>query len=570
MKNYLSAALLIAASLSALHGTAAQAPDSKVIVGYVTSWTDVMPDPSTLTHINYAFGLVNDTFDGVNISNPERLRAIAALKKDAPELNVMLSVGGWGAGNFSEMAADAKLRARFAADCARIVKDYNLDGIDIDWEYPTSNAAGISSSPDDTANFTLLMRDLRDALGDDKFLTIATSADAHYIDYASCVPYLDFVNIMTYDMADAPRHHAALFSSENTPEVTCDESVRRHIKAGVPAGKLVMGVPFYGRGNKDFRGRGFRDIKEGNGYSIVFDNEAKATFLTDSTGLPVLGFDDERSMGYKCDYILEKDLLGAMYWDYSGDDDLGTLRNTLARNLKGKHHKKRILVLNEGGGQHGPFTERAMKWLKGYADMHGLAITELNNANPVSKDFLKSYDLVVQLDFPPYTWPEAAQEAFKEYIDNGLGGWIGFHHATLLGDFDGYPIWDWFSDFMGGIKFHNYIAPLATGTVAVEMPSHPVMEGVDASFALPDDEWYTYDRSPRPNVTVLASVDEDSYTPASDIRMGDHPVVWINPGKKARNVYFQPGHSPRLFESADFCRMFANAIRWAMESEENE
>lgn len=565
MNKILRLALTLVALISsfAIHATA---PDSKVIVAYVTSWSQVIPDPTTVTHINYAFGGVKDTFDGVNISNPERLRTIANLKKDNPDLKVLLSVGGWGAGNFSEMAADPKLRRKFADDCLRIVKEYNLDGIDIDWEYPGSSAAKISSSPDDRANFTLLMRDLRETLGNNRLLTIATSAGAEHIAYTDVIPYLDFVNIMTYDMANAPKHHAALYPSENTPDLTCVESVRRHVAGGVPVNKLVLGVPFYGRGGKEMKGRDFKNIKEGDGYSLIFDNTAKVPFMVNAAGEPVLGYDDAHSLGYKCDYILDNDLLGVMYWDYNGDDEQGTLRKTLAQRLLDKPHRQRILVLSEGGGQHGPFTQRAMTWLHGYADTHNYAITEIRNANGITADFLKGYDLIIQLDFPPYTWPEEAQAAFIDYIDNGLGGWIGFHHATLLGDFDGYPMWNWFSDFMGDIAFQNYIAPLADGKVTVEKSNHPVMKDVNPSFILPDDEWYTYNRSPRANVTVLASVDENSYTPASDIKMGDHPVVWVNPDKKARNIYIQPGHSPRLFESEDFCRLFSNAIDWTIKN----
>ena len=565
MNKIFRLALTLVALISsfAIHATA---PDSKVIVAYVTSWSQVIPDPTTVTHINYAFGGVKDTFDGVNISNPERLRTIANLKKNNPNLKVLLSVGGWGAGNFSEMAADPKLRRKFADDCLRIVKEYNLDGIDIDWEYPGSSAAKISSSPDDRANFTLLMRDLRETLGNNRLLTIATSAGAEHIAYTDVIPYLDFVNIMTYDMANAPKHHAALYPSENTPDLTCVESVRRHVAGGVPVNKLVLGVPFYGRGGKEMKGRAFKNIKEGDGYSLIFDNTAKVPFMVNAAGEPVLGYDDAHSLGYKCDYILDNDLLGVMYWDYNGDDQQGTLRKTLAQRLLDKPHRQRILVLSEGGGQHGPFTQRAMTWLHGYADTHNYTITEIRNANGITADFLKGYDLIIQLDFPPYTWPEEAQAAFIDYIDNGLGGWIGFHHATLLGDFDGYPMWNWFSDFMGDIAFQNYIAPLADGKVTVEKSNHPVMKDVNPSFILPDDEWYTYNRSPRANVTVLASVDENSYTPASDIKMGDHPVVWVNPDKKARNIYIQPGHSPRLFESEDFCRLFSNAIDWTIKN----
>ena len=100
--------------------------------------------------------------------------------------------------------------------------------------------------------------------------------------------------------------------------------------------------------------------------------------------------------------------------------------------------------------------------------------------------------------------------------------------------------------------------------MTVENQGHPVMAGLPDTFVLPADEWYTYDVSPRPNVQVLASVDENSYVPASDIRMGDHPVVWTNNSKKARNVYFQPGHSPRLFESESFRTMLANALGWVL------
>ena len=224
----------------------------KVVVAYVTSWTEVIPDPHSMTHINYAFALVNDSFDGIRISNPERLHRIAALKKDAPHLRVMLSVGGWGAGNFSEMAASPKLRKAFAKDCLKAVEEFGLDGIDIDWEYPTQNSAGISCSPDDTKNFTLLMRDLRKALGSKRLLTIATVASGEYIDFPSCIKYLDFVNVMAYDMGNPPVHHAPLYSSPITGWMSTSKAIESHLQKGIPARKLVMGMPFYGRGPKTY------------------------------------------------------------------------------------------------------------------------------------------------------------------------------------------------------------------------------------------------------------------------------------------------------------------------------
>jgi len=541
--------------------------ESKVVVAYVTSWSEVMPDPQYMTHINYAFGHVNESFNGVKIDNEERLRQIVDLRKQKPELKVLLSIGGWGSGRFSEMAANDEYRRAFAADCDRVVKEFALDGIDIDWEYPTSSMANISSSPDDTENFTLLMQDIRAAIGNEKELTLATVASARYIDFKAILPSVDFVNIMAYDMASAPKHHSALYPSGHSGDITSDGAVTAHLKAGVPPSKLVMGMPFYGRGGDGYPS--FQDyIKVGNTdtqYTEKWDEVAQVPYLADKNDTLVFGFENPRSLAIKCQYILDKDLLGGMYWDYSGDNEQGDLRRTVAENLLGKPHKAKVLVLTERGGQHGGFTDAGLRWLAAEGAKGNFSITEINNARNITEAYLSQFSLVIQLDFPPYTWPKEAEDAFVKYIEEGRGGWIGFHHATLLGEFDGYPMWQWFSDFMGGVRFKNYIAPLANGTLIVEDKQHPVMKDVPASFVVPDDEWYTYDKSPRPNVHVLANVDESSYTPASDIKMGDHPVVWVNESKKARNVYFQIGHSSKLYETEGFTTMFRNAINWTLE-----
>lgn len=541
--------------------------ESKVVVAYVTSWSEVMPDPQYMTHINYAFGHVNESFNGVKIDNEERLRQIVDLRKQKPELKVLLSIGGWGSGRFSEMAANDEYRRAFAADCDRVVKEFALDGIDIDWEYPTSSMANISSSPDDTENFTLLMQDIRAAIGNEKELTLATVASARYIDFKAILPSVDFVNIMAYDMASAPKHHSALYPSGHSGDITSDGAVTAHLKAGVPPSKLVMGMPFYGRGGDGYPS--FQDYnKVGNTdtqYTEKWDEVAQVPYLADKNDTLVFGFENPRSLAIKCQYILDKDLLGGMYWDYSGDNEQGDLRRTVAENLLGKPHKAKVLVLTERGGQHGGFTDAGLRWLAAEGVKGNFSITEINNARNITEAYLSQFSLVIQLDFPPYTWPKEAEDAFVKYIEEGRGGWIGFHHATLLGEFDGYPMWQWFSDFMGGVRFKNYIAPLANGTLIVEDKQHPVMKDVPVSFVVPDDEWYTYDKSPRPNVHVLANVDESSYTPASDIKMGDHPVVWVNESKKARNVYFQIGHSSKLYETEGFTTMFRNAINWTLE-----
>ena len=126
--------------------TPATAPSETIVVGYAVSWEETLPDPNFLTHINYAFALINNDFETLKIEKEGRLKNIVNLKKKKPSLKVLLSVGGWGAGNFSEMAADEKHRKAFAKNCLNAVTKYGLDGIDIDWEYPTSSSAGISAS----------------------------------------------------------------------------------------------------------------------------------------------------------------------------------------------------------------------------------------------------------------------------------------------------------------------------------------------------------------------------------------------------------------------------------------
>ena len=101
-----------------------------------------MPDPSLLTHINYAFGKIGSDFETLKISTDSRLKKLVGLKKTNPSLKVLLSIGGWGAGNFSEMAADESHRKKFCENCLKAVNQYGLDGIDLDWEYPTSSSGG--------------------------------------------------------------------------------------------------------------------------------------------------------------------------------------------------------------------------------------------------------------------------------------------------------------------------------------------------------------------------------------------------------------------------------------------
>lgn len=324
---------------------------NNIIVGYAVYWETTMPDPSLLTHINYSFAHIKSDFESLDIKKENRLATIAALKKTNPGLKVLLSVGGWEAGNFSEMAASETHRMNFSKNCLAVVQKYDLDGIDLDWEYPTSSAAGISSSPDDTKNFNLLLHDLRAVLGEDKLITMASSANAKYVDFKTAIQFLDYVNIMTYDMGKPPYHNAGLYPSSKTQR-SCDESVELHYRAGVPYDKIVLGIPFFGHGDGGAFTKDCIDYNEiswdASTFTQCWDEKALVPYLADLTGKMVLSFDNETSIGLKADYVLQKGLLGAMYWNIEADDANWTLSKAIASRLlpaKGENSSQTDAVL---------------------------------------------------------------------------------------------------------------------------------------------------------------------------------------------------------------------------------
>lgn len=309
----------------------------RIILAYVTSSGKSLPDPQIVTHINYAFGHVDSTFCKVDIENEERLSHIVALKREAPHLKVLLSIGGWGSGRFSEMAADEQKRTIFAFDCRTKVNQYGLDGIDIDWEYPTSSAAGISSSPDDTRNYTLLIRDLRKALGPEKLLTLASVHNAKYIDFKAIVSSIDFINVMAYDINCPPFHHAALYRSSLVKNSCAEEAIKAHLQQGIPANKIVLGIPFYGRGiNPIPNFINYDAILAQRNYTICWDSIAKVPYLTNGEGELVCSYESPKSIIEKCNFIIREGLKGIMYWAYDSDGKEGTLRKAAYEGLKNR------------------------------------------------------------------------------------------------------------------------------------------------------------------------------------------------------------------------------------------
>ncbi len=115
-----------------------------------------------------------------------------------------------------------------------------------------------------------------------------------------------------------------------------------------------------------------------------------------------------------------------------------------------------VIVLAESGGHHIAFSTAAKTWLNELAADSNVSIRYIDNTHPLNDSTLDQYQLFIQLDYPPYGWTANAVQAFRQYIEKGKGGWLGFHHAGLLGEFDGYLMRQWFSDFMGGIRWIIY------------------------------------------------------------------------------------------------------------------
>ena len=337
--------------------------EKKMALAYVTAknLVTVTPDDAMrLTHVNIAFGLVHDncTLNTCQLSN---IAYIHTIRSWNPSLKFVLSVGGWGAGGFSEMAMTEEGRKTFAKSCADYVKETGLDGIDIDWEYPCNDSAEIGADPRDRENFTYLLEELRLALGNDKIVSIAAGAGDYFVrdtEMDKVAEICDYVQLMTYDMRSGfcteAGHHAALYATKNdTQNANTDYVVDLFNKAGVPLEKIVIGAAFYARkwdGVPNVNtgllqqaqtvgqyGLGYSGLVEEfidkNGFTKYWDEYAKAHFLFN--GETLISYESPEAIREKCLYLMEKGLLGIMYWEH-GSDRTHTLLKTIADTLNGK------------------------------------------------------------------------------------------------------------------------------------------------------------------------------------------------------------------------------------------
>lgn len=360
--------------LSLLALPSALAAPAKQIVAYVfPNNSAIAPgsvDPYSITRINYAFALIKDGRIVPGYANDaENLAILTALRKQNPALTVLVSVGGWlGSGAFSDMALTSESRTRFIDSVMDFLAQHDLDGLDIDWEYPGQRGAGNKFRAEDKQNYTLLLRELRrrfDAAqkksGRHLYLTIAAGASNDFLEHTDMrhvAQIVDTVNLMAYDYyepGDEPitGHHAALFTNPADPnKLSADASVQAFEAAGVPAEKLILGVPFYGHAwsNVPDRDHGlyqpgkpgpnswvnFNAIESnllGRGYTRYWDPVSQVPWLYNPETHAFVSYEDEQSIAAKCRYVLAHKLAGVMFW-HLGADPTGKLLHAIDNNLR--------------------------------------------------------------------------------------------------------------------------------------------------------------------------------------------------------------------------------------------
>ena len=344
-----------------------------IVLAYFTEWTERMPDATLLTHINYAHGRFADPTNGtggivITESKQAPLSKVVDLKKVNPRLKVMLMIGGWGmhADGFSEMAKSPAKRTEFCQSVKSLIDQHKLDGVDIDWEYPTKSAEGTGADPNDDVNFNLVLKELRETLGTSKIISFASSSSAKYVKWETAIKYIDYVNVMTYDMGAAPNgHNSPLHKSQKFKDRSWDESAQAHVDKGVPRNRQVMGVPFYGKSEKppeDENSEAYKQYKARKifDYSVKYKEIAEVLqkgtykgnplarkvfrrweptsmvpYLVDETETNVLSYDDPESVEAKGTYVKTNGHLGAMFWEYRGDTDNNVLLKALVKSLYG-------------------------------------------------------------------------------------------------------------------------------------------------------------------------------------------------------------------------------------------
>ncbi|KAG2213025.1 hypothetical protein INT47_011174 [Mucor saturninus] len=366
---------------------------SFIVAGYYINWgiydrkyNVVDLKAEKLSHILYAFANVNldgtivlgdpwadtdikfpkdKTLDGVQDPWKENdqdlhgnFKQLSLLKKKYRHVKVSLSVGGYSwSSNFSAIASSTESRATFTKTAIEHLENLGLDGIDIDWEFPQDTT--------DAENYVLLLKEVRVALDNYQSTNDPTNGPFLLSVAMPCGPenynllkleemsqYVDIFYLMAYDFAGdwdkKTGHQSNLFGGP----LNVDQAVTHFEKAGVPSKKIVMGLPMYGRGFSNTIGRpgsSYHGIPDGSwdkgsfdykdlprkGAKEHFDEELGASWSYDENKREFVTYDSPAVAQLKCDYIKERQLGGAMFWELSADavSDDRSLLETVYQNL---------------------------------------------------------------------------------------------------------------------------------------------------------------------------------------------------------------------------------------------
>ncbi len=371
--------------------------DSIVVMAYYVPEKDYHPEQlplNQLTHIIFSFtNVINGEMKFRDKETGKKLRQLVAQRKNHPKLKVMIACGGWGADGFSDMAHTAENRRKFVESVIEFNTKYDLDGLDIDWEYPAIPAAKTGARPEDKQNFTLLMKELREGLNTlerEQTLTFASAGWERYyknVEIKEVMKYADYMNVMTYDQIGSTSpftgHHTALGLIQlehikDTPAWDFLESRKEEMKkrgytfkprsverivdycieSGVDPKQIVIGAAFYGRAWKGVPPKdnglyqensgsyigwsGYSQIRKefetDNNYQRYWDSIAKAPYLYSAKDSIFISYDDTVSVRLKTEYTLKKKLGGIMFWQLGNDtkEENSLLKSMYDASIKGQ------------------------------------------------------------------------------------------------------------------------------------------------------------------------------------------------------------------------------------------
>ncbi|AMP09185.1 glycosyl hydrolases 18 family protein [Collimonas arenae] len=359
----------------------------KVVAYYLPSerrYSAADIDPAKLTHLNYAFAVIKNGEVAIDLAPGTKqgvtdFVVLRGLKSRNPRLKTLISVGGWaGSKEFADVALTPQSREKFAASALRFIRQHGFDGVDIDWEFPVAGGdAGNVMRPEDKQNYTLLLQALRDKLdsgtkrdGHRYLLTAAIGNNQGFFqntEMAKVAAILDWANIMTYDFSGpwskfaghvAPLYNdPAIARPDANDKFNVSSTVEMALQAGIPAKKMVLGMPFYGYSwkqcgaarhgqHQDCDGKGRGSVEEGeldfadidgklvnqNGFTRYWNDSAKVPYLFNPQTGEFVSYDDVQSLDYKIAYLKKMGLAGAMFWQLSADRN-GILLDKVAQEL---------------------------------------------------------------------------------------------------------------------------------------------------------------------------------------------------------------------------------------------